>query len=165
MALLLMKRNTFSHEMDFQGLPVSISLKIKNLAQQFCLESDNMVSKEGMMSCDADLPFTLFSYVAGLYELEKLFCSGAYISPRHIVTTAMCLKRYHESSDTNKKNYYARMGIFGLLKSNTRYTFKNVKIHNKYNFTTEDLPDNVGLITVFTSIYIFQHCIQFIFLF
>ena len=98
------------------------------------------------------------SYVAGLYETQILFCSGILMSEKYVVTVATCLTRFIYSYDYNFSNYHAKFGQFNLKKSDREYAFKNVKIHQGYNHTSEDLPDNIGLITVLNIIPILKRC-------
>ena len=135
--------------MRFQKLELIITL--------FFIESKYLLSEEGKFIA-RKIHFEVKSYVAALYKSQVLFCTGILLSEKYVVTVATCLKRFIYSH-VDFTYYHATFGVVDLKKTNQEYSFEDVKIHQDFNLTSEDLPNNIGLITVLTEIDIFKCCI------
>ena len=135
--------------MRFQKLELIITL--------FFIESKYLLSQEGKF-IDKRIHIEVKSYVAGLYKSHVLFCTGILLSEKHVITVATCLKRFIYSH-IDFEYYYAAFGLVELRKTNRGYSFEDVKIHQDFNLTSEDLPNNIGLITVLIKIGVFKCCI------
>ena len=97
--------------------------------------------------------------MAGLFENNTLFCSGAFISQIHILTLALCLVKFFTVPYARFEDYYAESGItltpFDLI----QYQFQKVEIHKDYNLWNRDLlHGNLGLITVIILTRSFKDC-------
>ena len=122
----------------------------------FFTETAHSVSS-GRMNIDVKSPFVIKSHMAALYESQLLFCTGILVSDKHVLTAATCLKNFIDDSNIDFMNYHAKLGYFNIYKSDEKYSFKGVKVHENYNLTNEHLHDNIGIITVLIIIYIFNY--------
>ena len=120
----------------------------------FFTDFDDSLSLKGKLF-GGNPTFKSFHYVAGLYEAQQLFCTGILISAKHVLTVGICLKRFFVNPNIDYSYYHVKLGTDYLYEKNLKFSFKNVKIHMHYNYVNEDLPHNIGLITVRSLYYIF----------
>ena len=95
--------------------------------------------------------------MAGLFENEALFCTGAFISHTHILTVAICLIKFFKIPYARFETHHAEAGKYLTAFELIKYEFRKVEIHNGYNLENMNvLQDNIGLITVIIVTHSFK---------
>ena len=118
----------------------------------FCTESTHPSSLEEKL-CRGN-PGDLITFLAALYENEVHYCSGALISPIHVLTAAQCLEGFFNCAYPIFENYYAVIASLYLNEEGIQFYFEQVEVHQDYNFENDKLiDDNIGLITVLIKTY------------
>ena len=118
-----------------------------NRYEFFSTDFDSPLSLDGKLAQGYNT-FQPFEYVAALYYNDLLFCSGVLISRKHVLTVAICLKKFVNDVDIKFWNYHALLGTDSLDASRLNYLFQEVKVPKQYNYVDEDLPHNIGIVTV-----------------
>ena len=97
--------------------------------------------------------------MAGLFENKELFCTGAFISPFHIITVALCLIKFFMKSGLPLENYHAQSGKCLTPHELILYQFQKVEIHKDYSYWDRKLLyNNIGVITVIIVTHAFKDC-------
>ena len=113
----------------------------------FFTESDYSLSLKGKLISEE--PYgDIISYVAALYESKTLYCTGFLVSVKHILTAATCLRNFFIKKNRPIEFYHAKIKYLVLTTWDDKYMFQQVEIHRDYNHELDDLPNNIGLITV-----------------
>ena len=88
------------------------------------------------------------SFKAALYRCSVLYCTGILISAKHILTVSECLMEFFNVIRPDFTKYGAKISKLLIDDSVKEYKFAEVKIHKDYNLRTEELTNNLGVITV-----------------
>ena len=117
-------------------------------------ESDNLSSLEEKIVSGKEVTSMYFKCIVALKEDDKHFGTAAFISEKHLVTAAECLRGFFTCENPDFKKFYAWVDSYDLFYEGKKYHFEQVEIHEGYDFETRFPAANIGVITVHIQ-YIF----------
>ena len=114
----------------------------------FITESNNLAPPEGKIGIGKVVKVKSMRYIVALKENDEHFGTAFFISQKHVLTAAECLRRFFTCGNSDFPHVYAWVGSNDLMRGGEKYYFDQVEAHKGYDYNKRIPLNNIGLITV-----------------